>query len=407
LPLAGARVVDLTAWWAGPAGTGVLASLGADVIHVESTTRIDGMRTTGAALGLDGPWWERGAHFLVSNANKRGLTLPLDTPRGMALLHDLIRTSDAVIENFTPRVLDNFGLTWDVIQDLNPRCSLLRMPAFGLSGPWRDSPGFAQTMEQLCGLAWITGERWDQPRIQQGLCDPNAGAHTAFACIVAFAERESTGRGSHVELAMVESALNAGAELVIEATAYGNHLARDGNRSPGAAPQGLYPCRGVEQWLVVSIETDEQWTALVDALDAPAWATDRALATRAGRRAAHDAIDEHLLVWAASRDLADTVDLLVARGVPAGCARDPRLVSENPQIAHRALLEDMAHPVVGTVPVPVLPFRFDDIARWLRRPSPTLGEHNHEILVGDLGLTEAEYQSLLADGVIGTRPRGL
>ena len=155
-----------------------------------------------------------------------------------------------VVENFTPRVLGNFGLTWERIQELNPRCSLLRMPAFGLSGPWRDSSGFAQTMEQLCGLAWITGEKWDQPRIQQGLCDPNAGVHAVFALLVALAEREVTGRGSHVELPMVESALNAAAELVIEATAYGNILVRDGNRSPGAAPQGVYACRGVEQWLV-------------------------------------------------------------------------------------------------------------------------------------------------------------
>ncbi len=184
-------------------------------------------------------------------------------------------------------MLDNFGLTWDLIRELNPRCSLLRMPAFGLSGPWRDSAGFAQTMEQLCGLAWMTGQRWDQPRIQQGLCDPNAGAHTVFALLVALADRERTGLGSHVELPMVESSLNAGAELIIEATAYGNQLVRDGNRSPGAAPQGLYACRGVDQWLVVSVETDAQWDAFVRAIGSPPWAstTSSCRPTRDGGRA--------------------------------------------------------------------------------------------------------------------------
>jgi crotonobetainyl-CoA:carnitine CoA-transferase CaiB-like acyl-CoA transferase len=407
LPLAGVRVLDLTAWWAGPAGTGVLAALGADVIHVESITRIDGMRTTGGATGLEGPWWERGAHFLVSNTNKRDLTLPLDTPEGFRLLQELIRGADAVIENFTPRVLDNFGLTWEMIRELNPRCSLMRMPAFGLSGPWRDNSGFAQTMEQLCGLAWMTGERWDQPRIQQGLCDPNAGAHTVFALLVALAERDVTGEGSHVELPMVESSLNAGAELIIEATAYGNQLVRDGNRSPGAAPQGLYACRGVDQWLVVSIETDDQWQGFVRALGSPSWATDPALASHAGRREHHDAIDEHVMQWCAELDVAGAVELLVSQGIPAGIARDPRLVSTHPQFQHRGFTEVMVHPIVGELPVPVLPFRFDDIDRWLRRPAPTLGEHNHEILVDELGLSEDQYSELEEHGVIGTRPIGV
>jgi crotonobetainyl-CoA:carnitine CoA-transferase CaiB-like acyl-CoA transferase len=407
LPLAGVRVLDLTAWWAGPAGTGVLAALGADVIHVESITRIDGMRTTGGATGLEGPWWERGAHFLVSNTNKRDLTLPLDTPEGFGILQDLIRGADAIIENFTPRVLANFGLTWEMVRELNPRCSLLRMPAFGLSGPWRDSAGFAQTMEQLCGLAWMTGQRWDQPRIQQGLCDPNAGAHTVFALLVVLADRERTGAGSHVELPMVESSLNAGAELIIEATAYDNQLVRDGNRSPGAAPQGLYACAGIDQWLVLSVETDAQWDDFVRALGAPSWAADPALSSRGGRRARHDFLDERIGEWCADLDVTEAVDLLVARGVPAGIARDPRLVTGNPQFEHRGFHEVMHHPVVGELPLPVLPFRFDDIDHWLRRPAPMLGEHNHEILVGELGMSEAEYAGLVERGVIGDRPIGV
>jgi crotonobetainyl-CoA:carnitine CoA-transferase CaiB-like acyl-CoA transferase len=407
LPLAGIRVLDLTAWWAGPAGAGVMAALGADVIHVESITRIDGMRTSGAAAGRGGDWWEHSGHFLVSNTNKRDVTLPLDTPEGLGILKRLIGTADAIVENFTPRVLGNFGLTWDVIQELNPRCSLLRMPAFGLSGPWRDSSGFAQTMEQLCGLAWMTGERSDQPRIQQGLCDPNAGAHTVFALFLALTVRDATGRGCHFELPMVESALNAAAEVLIEATAYGNLIARDGNRSPGVAPQGVYACPGIEHWLVISVETDEQWAGLVDAIGAPDWARDPALATYAGRRAAHDFLDEQLGAWAATRDVDDAVELLLGHGVPAGLGRDPRLVTTNPQFRFRRFHEEMDHPEVGRLPVPVLPFRFDDIDHWLRAPAPTLGQHNHEILVGELGLTDVEFADLETKGLIGTRPAGL
>ena len=407
LPLAGVRVLDLTAWWAGPIAANMLATLGADVIHVESISRFDGMRATGGQTGMDGSWWERSPHYLCSNTNKRGLTLDLGTDDGLALLRELIATSDAVLENFSPRVLGNFGLGWDAIQAINPQCILVRMPAFGLSGPWRDNVGFAQTMEQVTGLAWITGFPDDQPRIQQGPSDPNAGMHATFALIVGLNEREATGRGCHLEVTMVEGALNAAAELVIEKTAYGNHLERDGNRSPHVAPQGLYPGAVDETWLAVSVATDEHWVALRAALGDPDWARDPSLATVDGRRARHDELDARLEEWSRSLAVADAAELLVAHGVPAAAARDPRALYDHPQLQARGYYEVIDHPVVGEQATPVVPFRYASVERWLRAPSPTLGQHNHEILVDDLGVSDARYEQLEADGIIGTWPKGL
>jgi crotonobetainyl-CoA:carnitine CoA-transferase CaiB-like acyl-CoA transferase len=404
LPLAGVRVLDLTAWWAGPIAAGALAALGADVIHVESVSRMDGMRATGAGTGMEGPWWERSSHYLCSNTNKRSLTLDLGSEEGLALLRALIAESDAVLENFSPRVLGNFGLEWERIQEINPRCLLVRMPAFGLSGPWRDNVGFAQTMEQVTGLAWITGFRDDQPRIQRGPSDPNAGMHAAFALIVGLAEREETGVGSLLEVTMVEGALNAACELVLEKTAYGNQLERDGNRSPHVAPQGLYRGRDDETWLAISVATDEQWAALVDALGRPDWAIDPQLATYDGRRARHDDLDARLGEWSATRDVAEAAERLVAHGVPAAVGRDPRSMYDHPQLIARAFYENIEHPVVGTLPTPTLPFRFASVDRWLRTPAPTMGQHNHEILVDDLGVDEATYQRLVDTSIIGDRP---
>ncbi|HEX7096297.1 MAG TPA: CoA transferase [Acidimicrobiales bacterium] len=406
LPLDGVRVLDLTAWWAGPVAAGTLAALGADVIHVESTTRPDGMRMTGGLLGMEGPWWERGSHFLCANTNKRGLTLDLATPKGLELLKQLITQSDAVIENFTPRVMANFGLEWPAAHELNPRCVLVRMPAFGLSGPWRDNTGFAQTMEQVTGLAWLTGHKWDQPRIQRGPSDPNAGMHAAFALLVGLAERDATGEGCQLEVTMVEGALNAAAELVIEYSAYGNRLERDGNRSPGVAPQGLYACAGFDNWLAISIATDEQWQAFVDALSRPDWATAPELATYEGRRARHDELDEHIAAWAADRDANETAEMLVRHGVPAAFGRDPRLMTTHPQLQARGYYEVIEHPVVGSRPTPTMPFRYASVERWLRSPAPTLGQHNRDILGGLLGLSDDELDELEASGIIGTRPRG-
>jgi crotonobetainyl-CoA:carnitine CoA-transferase CaiB-like acyl-CoA transferase len=411
LPLEGIRVIDMTAWWAGPSATHMLAALGADVIHVESTKRPDGMRMVGGMLAGRFPdWWEASHFYLAANTNKRGLTLDLSQPRGRELMEALVARSDGLVDNFSPRVLEQFGLGWETVQRCNPRAILLRMPAFGLSGPWRDHTGFAQTMEQMTGLAWLTGHPDDQPRIQRGPCDPLAGMHAAFAFLVALEEREATGRGVHVECTMVEGALNAAAEALIEWSAYGARLVREGNRSPAAAPQGLYPARGhgrdTPRWLALSVETDAQWRALVGLLADPDWAQDPALASHAGRRARHDRIDAALRPWIAEQELEGLVERLVRAGIPAAVLRDPRRASAHPQMRARDFFETLEHPVVGPQPVPGLPLRFAGVQRWVRRPAPTLGQHNREILCDLLGVSAAELETLEAQGVVGTRLAG-
>ena len=412
LPLSGLRIIDMTAWWAGPSATQTLALLGAEVIHVESTGRPDGMRMVGGMLGGKYPeWWECSHFFMAANTNKRGLALDLATPRGRDLMKGLIAESDALFDNFSPRVLDNFGLTWDVVHALNPQVILVRMPAFGLEGPWRDHTGFAQTMEQMTGLAWLTGHRDDQPRIQRGPCDPLAGMHAAFAFLVALEERTLKGEGAHVECPMVEGALNAAAELLVEFSAYGKRMQRDGNRSPAAAPQGLYPCAGSrpgeERWLALSVASDPHWKALCEVLGHPSWTAAAELKSHAGRRAAHDGIDDELRTCFATRERDECVDALLAAGVPAAPVMDPRIISANPQLVARGFFESVTHPVVGEHAIPTLPYRLSGIERWFRTPAPLLGQHNREILSGVLGLDDAELDRLEAEGVIGTELEGL
>jgi crotonobetainyl-CoA:carnitine CoA-transferase CaiB-like acyl-CoA transferase len=407
LPLEGLRVLDFTAWWAGPAATNVLAGMGADVIHIESVQRPDGMRMAGGLFANQPQWWERSAIYLTANTNKRGLTLDLRSEAGRRLALRLVAVSDVVVENFTPRVMANFGLDWDTLHQANPSLIMVRMPAFGLSGPWRDNTGFAQTMEQTTGLAWVTGYPDDQPLIQRGPSDPNAGMHAAFALLVALTERDATGAGQHVEVTMIEAALNAAAEQVIEYTAYGNLLEREGNRSPNAAPQNLYACRGEEQWLAISVQTDAQWERLRQVVGHADWATDPQLATLPGRRAAHDRLDQDVSEWAAARDLDEAIDELVAHGVPTGRAHDTRLTYQHPQLSARHFFEEIDHPVAGRHPMPGLPFQMASIDRWLVRAAPTLGQHNREILGSLLGMDDDELADLEASGVIGTWPSHL
>lgn len=408
LPLDGIRVLDLTAWWAGPSGAGVLATLGADVTHVESTRRIDGMRTTGGMFfGTKEQWWEYSAFFLAANINKTDVTLDLDRPEGRALALELAAQADVIIENFTPRVIEAFDLDWDVIRKVNPRAVMVRMPAFGLDGPWRDRPGFAQTMEQITGLAWMTGHPADQPRIQRGPCDPNGGLHAAFSALIGLAHRDRTGEGCLMEAPMFEAALNVAAEPVIEWSGNGLLVEREGNRSPYAAPQNLYPCRGTENWLAISCATDDQWRALARSIGRDDLADDPTLATLVDRRRAHDRLDAAIAEWAADRDLSEAVEQLVAVGVPAAITRDNRRSASHPQNDWRGFCEMVEHPVVGVHPTPTLPFRFTSVDRWVRMPAPTLGQDNAEILGVRLGHTEAELAALEDAGVIGQRPQGV
>jgi crotonobetainyl-CoA:carnitine CoA-transferase CaiB-like acyl-CoA transferase len=184
-------------------------------------------------------------------------------------------------------------------------------------------------------------------------------------------------------------------------------LERDGNRSPYAAPQGLYACRGAEQWLAISVVTDEHWRGLVEVLGHPGWTDDPAFDTFAGRQAALDVLDSYLADWAVTQHVEDATARLLAQGVPAATAWDPRVQSRHPQLVARGFYEEVAHPVVGTHPVPGLPYRWSGIDRWVHTPTPTLGEHSREVLARWLGLSDAELDDLEATAVIGTRPQGL
>jgi crotonobetainyl-CoA:carnitine CoA-transferase CaiB-like acyl-CoA transferase len=180
------------------------------------------------------------------------------------------------------------------------------------------------------------------------------------------------------------------------------------NRSPWAAPQGVYACLGVEQWLAVSVATDEQWQGLVEALGRPPWATDPALANQEGRRRQHDGIDAGIGEWAADQEVDQAVALLVDRGVPAAPLVDSRLTSLHPQLQARGFYEQVSHPVVGTHPLSTVPFRFasqDQAGEpWIRRRAPLLGEDSEEILRDLLGLTGEDLDSLRRQAVIGTEP---
>ncbi len=410
LALSGLRVLDLTAFWAGPLCTHVLAMLGAEVLHIESTARPDGTRLLSGLRSSEPDWWERSGIFSGLNTDKKSVTLDLTTDQGRDLLRRLIATCDVVVENYTPRVLEQLGLDADAVRAIRPDVVLVRMPGFGLDGPWRDDPAFAFVIEDAAGLTWMTGHRDQNPVSPYCVGDSNAGTHALYGLLVALEHRRRTGEGVVVEASRVDAALNVAAEQIVEHSAYGALLERDGNRGPTAAPQNLYLSADQDAegrrdaWVAIAVADDDQWLALCDALDRPAWALDPDLATQAGRRRHHDAIDRHLSDWCGSHRGDDIVERRWAAGVAVAKVTQPQDQPDLPPLQFRRFFESVDHPVAGTARHAGLPIRFSrGPERYHRRPAPRLGEHNHEVL-GALGLSDDELAALDSQGVIGRVP---
>lgn len=301
--------------------------------------------------------------------------------------------------------MGDLSLGWDDVRAANPGVVMVRMPAFGLDGPWRDRVGFAQTMEQASGMAWMTGAADGPPIIPRGVCDPVAGLHAAFAALAAVRVRAATGAGMLVESTMVEAALNIAAEAVLDAGATGREPRRDGNRGRGASPQGAYRAAGDDEWIALAVLADDDWPALAGLLDLAARPD---LATEAGRRGAADELDKAISAWTATREPGEAVRRLRRIGVAAARVNTPPDLLTDPQLLARGFWEPLDHPVVGRYQAIGMPFRLASVTEpWTRRPAPRFGEHNVEVLSGILGLTDAQLRELEAAHVIGSRPAGV
>lgn len=404
LPLEGIRIVECTGWWAGPIAGQTLAQLGADIIKVESTQRPDGMRFASVKPPTEDKWWEWGMVYHGVNTNKRAITLNLTDPEGRAVLEKLVTTADVLIENYTPRVMDNFGITWEHLSAINPKLIMVRMPGFGLSGPWRDNTGFAQTMEQMSGMAYLTGYPEEPPQIPRGPCDPVAGLHASFATLLALEERRQSGKGKLVEVAMIDAALNVAAEALVEFSATDILMERVGNSSYGLAPQGVYPCSEHETWVGISAATDQQWQALAQAIGQAGFASDTTLTTWQDRWMRRDELDKTISEWTKQHTSKEAADLLLAAGVPAATVEVDRHVGRDALLWERGFFVDLDHPEAGTHGYPAVPFRYASHTKsWLNRHPPTVGEHNKEVLI-ELGYSAEDIASLQEQKIIGDRP---
>lgn len=404
-PFGGLRVADFTANWAGPIVGHLLATLGAEVIHVEGGKRPDAIRNNTCKPMTDPDWPEFSGIFAGTNVGKRSVTVDLSTDEGRKLAGRLVATCDVVLENYSPHVMESWGLGWEQVHELNPHAVMVRMPAYGLDGPWRDRGGYAQTMEMTSGMACATGWPDATPEIPNGPCDPIAGSHATMALILALERVAAGGEGILVEAPMISAALSVAAEVVIERSAYGVDRQRMGNRSTVIAPQGIYPTSepdpvglGDRRWVALSVVDDANWRALCTLIERASWA-DWSVEQRRER---HDEIDAAITKWTSRSTLAEVVEQSAAGGIAVGEVVLGHLVPQLEQLEHRGFFERIEHAKTGANTHATIPARWSSIAGpVLAGPAPMLGEHDDDVWLAQVGLAEAEYRSLRETGVIG------
>jgi crotonobetainyl-CoA:carnitine CoA-transferase CaiB-like acyl-CoA transferase len=421
-PLDGLRIIDLSMFFSGPLATQIAGDAGADVIKVESVQRIDGWR--GAAVGNVERPWERSPNFNWVNRSKRGITLNLADARGADLLKRLVAGSDVLIENYTPRVMANFGLDYATLRAINPRLIMMSMPGFGGDVSWRDYVAFGMSTEQMSGICHLTGYAGGPP-LFTGMNggDPFVGVIAATALFAALHHRRRTGEGQHIDLSQVEACTLFTGDAVTGWTLAGVDPGRTGNTHPTRAPYGIYPCVGSGErgagsggksssgpqleggWIAIDCQSDARWAALARLIGHPEWAAEgAAFATVAGRLDNRAEIDAAIADWTRTRGHLDLMDELQALGIPAGAVMSGPELLADPQLAAQCGFIEQDRPDIGVKHYPSQPYRFRFAASPPNRRAPLLGEHTAEVLRDYLDIDDATLTELERADVIGTVP---
>jgi benzylsuccinate CoA-transferase BbsF subunit len=392
-PLAGVRIVDLTFVVAGPVGTSVLGSLGADVIKIENTQ----VRARNAPPGSIPT---RNANFLDLNRNKRGITLNLNTAEGKDVFRRLVKISDVVVDNFSPRVMHNFGFEYEDLVKINPGIIVASMPAFGKTGPMRDRSSFGPGIDAMSGLSHLTGYS-DSTPLKPGnyYCDFNAGVHTAFAVMAAVFHKKRTGQGQFIEVAMRDGETQLIGEYILEYVLNRNVQQRAANWHPTMAPHNVYRCTGEDKWLAIAVDNDDAWAALCRTMARPELASDPLYATKIARKRNEAALDEVLAEWSVTQDHIEAMHTLQTAGVAAAAVFSTDEIADDPQFAHRGTFQKVPLANGDSLALGRVAWLAREAGSVIRR-GPDFSEHTASVLSELLEMSESQIDALAEAGAI-------
>ena len=408
LALEGCRIIDFGTAWAGPMSTQLLADMGAEVIKVETRTRLDGLRMGRPIVGDDiaggdeGKWPDLQPGFHALNRNKLGITVNMKESKGLSLVKELAKISDVVADNFSPGVMARNGLDYESLKIIKPDIITLSLSGLGQYGPMSDATVYAGSIISLAGISSLIGYYGERPLGMTAMAygDSNASLHAAFAVLAALHYREMTGKGQHIDLSEAEAAAGLLGEAIVDYNMNKRVWGPQGNRHPYMAPHNNYRCKGEDKWVSIAVKTDEEWEHFCEATGNPHWAGEEKFSDGLGRWNNQEELDKLITGWTVNYTPYEVMDILQKVGVAAVPVMNVEDQYFDPHFQERQTYIEAKHPLVGVEPLYGIPWRLSDTPGEIKRVAPSLGEHNDYVFGELLGLSGEEITRLTEEKVL-------
>ena len=399
--LTGLKVADFTWSVAGPLTVKFLADHGAEVIHVESSTRPELLRVLPPYRDRQ-PGLNRSAYNACLNNNKYGLGLDMNHPRAKEVLQRLILWADVVAENFSPGIMAKWGLSYEDLVKVKPEIIMFSTSQMGQTGPRARIGAYGTQLVSLAGFTHLTGWPDRDPTGPYGPYTDTTIPHIGIAAIMAaLLQKRRTGKGTHIDISQFETALNFISPILLEYGMNRRAATRKGNRSGRGAPHGVYRCQGEDRWCAIAVYSDEEWEKLCRVMGRPELAAAPGFASSQLRLENEDEIDRLVSEWTAEQPAEELMKMLHEVGIAAGVAQTGKdLLEHDPQLAHRRFFRELEHKEIGRHRYETPPFRLSKTPCELTTPGPCLGEHNEYVCKRILGFSDKEYDNLMADRVL-------
>lgn len=389
--LSGTRVLDLTRVLAGPSATRILADFGAEVIKVQSAKTAKGVE------------FDQSGYFRSWNRNKRSITIDMTYPEAREIALKLVAISDVVMENFSSRVMSNWGLDYEKLKYIKPDLIMVSMSGAGHTGPWRDLVAFGPTIQALSGLTFLTSSSQASPvGLGYSHSDIVSGLYGALCVLVALEYRDKTGLGQYIDLSEYEAACTLLGPALLNLAAGHGALLPQGNRSDHipAAPYGCYRCLGRDRWCVIAVFNEEEWLALCKILGDPSWSKEERFSTLMMRKQHENELNHLLEQCTAKRRTEELVRELQEAGVPAGVVQDARDLANDPHLKARGFFVTLEHSAYGQTVSDTSPIRLGPGKRGHWKAAPLLGEDNRYVFTELLGMPKEDLLAYIEKGVI-------
>ncbi|MHB8103993.1 MAG: CaiB/BaiF CoA transferase family protein [Dehalococcoidales bacterium] len=405
LPLNNIRVLDFCQMWAGPHATEWLSVMGAEVIKVETSLRIDYMRTVGAPPGLAGTGPNVGSAFASLNWGKKSISLNMTTPKAQELAKKLIKISDVVSENFGGGVLERWGLSYEKMKLIKPDIIYYAGSGYGRSGPHKERPAYAEIVDAFTGATFSNGYPGGEPNVI-GVSPWTDGAqaiHGAVAMLTAIYHHMNTGEGQYIDAAMIEGHANFLGEMVMGYIINGSIGERIGNRDAIMAPHGCYSCKMTEdeeEWIALAVASQQEWGSLCRLMGNPDWTKKEDFSDELSRWENQEELDKYLSEWTRQYGAYELTEMLQKAGIAATPSFSTKQLTHDKHLAARGFFKKPNHPVLGNRVLAGLPIRFSDYAEGNYRTPPLLGEHNDYVFGKLLGLSKDEIHQLTEEKVL-------